>query len=54
MENILFFCLFMILWACFCKFALYIFSKICYHVVIFGINIGNDGLQRRISKVLGG
>lgn len=54
MENILFFCLFMISWFYLCKFALYIFSKICYHIVMFGICIGNVGLQRRISKILGG
>jgi hypothetical protein len=36
----------------FSKILLYIYDKICYHMLIFVIKNGNERMQQEISKIL--
>lgn len=51
MNLLIFFVCFMICWAAFGYFLLYIYKRICYNILDFCIKIGDDEIQERINNV---
>jgi len=54
MKVILLFILFMLVWGTFCKISLYYLSRICYNLLKYLIEHGDDRVQELIARTLWG
>jgi hypothetical protein len=51
-QDVVFFVVFILIWATFCKFAIYIYDKLCYIILAKEIDVANKKQQKQITKIL--